>query len=83
MKDLFVYFWSVKGFWIPTISLSILLWFIDSVLLLKVIGTFLIIFTTLFVVYVEFKEIEKRNEILDVLTEMSRRKFDNGRKIEE
>lgn len=83
MKDLFVYFWSVKGFWIPTISLSILLWFIDSVLLLKVIGTFLIIFTTLFVVYVEFKEIRKRNEMFDVLTEMLRRKFDKGRKVEE
>lgn len=83
MKDLFVYFWSVKGFWIPTISLSILLWFIDSVLLLKVIGTFLIIFTTLFVVYVEFKEIRKRNALFDVMTEMLRKKFDRGQKNEE
>ncbi|MHC5188550.1 hypothetical protein ACYSNL_02025 [Enterococcus cecorum] len=70
MKDLFVYFWSVKTFWIPTISLSILLWFLDSVLLLKVVGTFLIVFTTLFVIYVEFKEIGKRNELFDVLTEI-------------
>lgn len=70
MKDLFVYFWSVKTFWIPTISLSILLWFLDSVLLLKVIGTFLIVFTTLFVIYVEFKEIGKRNELFDALTEI-------------
>lgn len=76
MKDLFVYFWSVKGFWIPTISLSILLWFIDSVLLLKVIGTFLIIFTTLFVVYVEFIEIGKQNELFDELIE---RMDENGR----
>lgn len=77
MKDLFVYFWSVKGFWIPTISLSILLWFIDSVLLLKVIGTFLIVFTTLFVVYVEFTEIGKRNELFDELIE---RMDKNGKK---
>lgn len=69
MKDLFVYFWSVKTFWVPAISLSILLWFIDSVSLLKVIGTFLIVFTTLFVVYVEFKEIGKRNELFDELIE--------------
>lgn len=70
MKDLFVYFWSVKTFWIPTISLSILLWFLDSVLLLKVVGAFLIVFTTLFVIYVEFKEIGKRNELFDALTEI-------------
>ena len=69
MKDLLTYFWSVKTFWVPAISLSILLWFIDSVSLLKVIGTFLIIFTTLFVVYVEFKEIRKRNELFDELIE--------------
>lgn len=69
MKDLFVYFWSVKTFWVPTISLSILLWFLDSVLLLKVVGTFLIVFTTLFVVYVEFIEIGKRNELFDELVE--------------
>lgn len=69
MKDLFVYFWSVKTFWLPTMALSILLWFLDSVLLLKVIGTFLIVFTTLFVVYVEFVEIGKRNELFDELIE--------------
>lgn len=69
MKDLFVYFWSVKTFWVPTMALSILLWFLDSVLLLKVIGTFLIVFTTLFVVYVEFVEIGKRNELFDELIE--------------
>lgn len=76
MKDLFVYFWSVKTFWIPTITLSILLWFLDSVLLLKVIGTFLIIFTTLFAVYVEFIEIGKQNELFDELIE---RMDENGR----
>lgn len=78
MKDLFVYFWSVKTFWIPTISLSILLWFLDSVLLLKVIGTFLIVFTTLFVIYVEFKEIGKRNELFDALTEIMHKNGKNS-----
>lgn len=68
------YIYHVRG---CTFSLSILLWFLDSVLLLKVIGTFLIVFTTLFVIYVEFKEIGKRNELFDALTEIMDK---NGKK---